>query len=294
MTDPQDQARDGTEADGATAAPGVGTTAAGAAVGPAPWRTVCASVTGDSHVARGAGSDDAFAVATAGQWFAAVSCDGAGSAKHSGEGAQLISRHIVDRLCETLPERDPAVPLRRLIATALEQARDTLAERADAEGNALHDFHTTVVGCVGRPGRALMFQIGDGAGIAFGLDRSQPERPTWRHLRTSAPENGEYANETFFITEAQWRERLRFTFVPAPDCVALMSDGVTDFALDRSQVAPAMAFFDPLLRFLSDADSRVADAALERMLQRDDVRRISSDDKTLVIVLGDAPPPDRE
>lgn len=245
------------------------------------FRFFGARVTGQSHVEKGLGCDDAFSFADAGEWFAAVVCDGAGSASRSAEGAQLISERVVALLCEALPGRDPAVPVRRLVAEVISKAREELQTLAEESDGLLSHYHTTVVGCTGRKGRMILFHIGDGAGVGFAKDTDEGRLVP---VAASPPVNGEYANETYFVTEESWRNTLRFTPMLGAQWVALISDGVTDFALDRAQTGPATAFFQPLLGFLETAQSTVAEKALERMLDREDARKVSTDDKTMVFV----------
>ena len=51
----------------------------------------------------------------------------------------------------------------------------------------------------------------------------------------SKPENGEYINQTFFITDDNWEEKLRFFKIDFKYEVLLaMTDGVTAMALKNN------------------------------------------------------------
>jgi hypothetical protein len=129
-----------------------------------------------------------------------------------------------------------------------------------------------VVGCEG----GFFFHIGDGAGLATTAGR-------WDRHVLSPPENGEYANETYFFTGADWREHLRFaSFAVEFDLIALMSDGVTPFALNPGHLGLYPPFIGPLHDYFLDNDPAVAQAGLVELLQRERIRSITGDDKTLL------------
>jgi hypothetical protein len=83
--------------------------------------------------------------------------------------------------------------------------------------------------------------IGDGA-AALSLDAEQ-------HF--SLPENGEYANQTWFLTSDDWREHLHISqFAGRATQLVMMTDGVQPFALNRRGDALFSPFIDPVLRYL--------------------------------------------
>ena len=89
---------------------------------------------------------------------------------------------------------------------------------------------TTLVGAVAEGERGFFFHIGDGVAVAEARDAGQP--PV-----VSLPENGEYANETYFATGEHWREHLRVTSLPQPPrLLALMSDGAASFVMASARL----------------------------------------------------------
>ena len=77
-----------------------------------------------------------------------------------------------------------------------------------------------------------MAHLGDGlAGIVHAAD--------WPAALLSQPQNGEFANETFFVTEDDWRAHLRFMEAPGlrvGGVVALLTDGAMPFVIGQDQV----------------------------------------------------------
>jgi hypothetical protein len=79
---------------------------------------------------------------------------------------------------------------------------------------------------------------------------------------------------------------LRLTsFGPEFGLVVLMSDGVTPFALGPGATEPHIPFIAPLSRFLITQPRDQGEKALAATLEKDALRRITSDDKTLLWAL---------
>jgi hypothetical protein len=102
----------------------------------------------------------------------------------------------------------------------------------------------------------------------------------------SLPENGEYANETYFVTGAEWREHLRVVAVPASTRIALMSDGAGSFVMAKGNGGLFRPFVDPVEKFLLGVeDPAAADAALAATLDDPRTHGITGDDKALLLAL---------
>lgn len=250
------------------------------------WRTAAVSVRGFSHEEKDEPCQDAHAtVVTDRGWLIAVTADGAGSTRFGGDGARIASQVILECLRAAAPKPGPLggklsdAKARALVVKAIEAARRALKDEAKARKSSLAEFHATVVGCLARPeGGGFFFHIGDGAGCA--IDPADPGR-----FVVSRPANGAYAETTFFVTEDEWRENLRFEpFGAEHDLILLMSDGVTPMALKgrADQPEPAMGFISPINKFLVSAPRDDGEAALAATLASERVQDITGDDKTLV------------
>lgn len=162
--------------------------------------------------------------------------------------------------------------LRAVVDDCIDVARQQLGLAAAAQGHTLNDYATTLVGIVARGTRGVIFHIGDGAAVAFAADGSVRCASTTR--------DQEYANETYFVTDEPWREHLRFTAATGFRCLALMTDGMTPFAIGSE--GPKAEFFEPVLRYLQAHPPGSAVLGLQRMLDRDEAQAQVGDDKTIL------------
>jgi len=247
------------------------------------WRVFAASVAGKSHVDQSLPCQDAFAHTMVGDTLVAAVCDGAGSARYSQVGAAFFANSIVHALAtrlrqgEELPELEPA-SFEQAIVGVIGRVRDALQEIALAAGAGLDDYATTVVGVVADPRGGSFFHIGDGIGVARA--RAADAEPD-----ISLPHNGEYANETFFVTGSDWRRQLRTMAIQQdPSSVLLMSDGTMPFAMRTGNARLYDPFIEPVERYLRQAPSEHEGCrALAATLDDPRTHAITGDDKTLLI-----------
>jgi hypothetical protein len=252
-----------------------------------PWRIAAAAIAGPRHAQAGQASQDRFDVCvTRSGVLLAMVADGAGSAARGGEGAAMLCARVAERLQVFFDWGFDRGCSRAMLLGACRSVRDGIVDARNRlvgadEGGAgdgdLADFHSTLVGVALMPtGGGIAFQIGDGATLA--LDAGD----RWV---MSAPENGEYADTTFFFTQPDWRRHLRFRFIPPTfETVFVMTDGTTDLALTGAGArrTPFMPFFEPIGRFLAGATRPEGETALAATLDSDAARARSSDDKTLI------------
>ena len=254
------------------------------------WQTTGSAVRGQSHIADGKPCQDAWDVATNGEWLFAAVADGAGSAEHAEIGAEHLVKSVVDSLAGLQAEFTHSNEAfssfwAAAVNRAVEQARDRLAAGILHPSQISHvlsgdphlaDYHATLVGAVSNGEHCLLFHLGDGFAAAV----TQEE---WEVAEVSKPENGRYANETFFFTQPQWQEHLRCKTIAAPESLWLMSDGCAAFAANRSNTGLDSRFAAPVHRFLmSTSDAALRAKALAQTLDSAATHRITGDDKTLL------------
>lgn len=248
------------------------------------WHVFAAAAIGKSHSDGGLPCQDAFAHALAGETLVAAVCDGAGSKSLSQIGSATASavvvRELAARAQTTALASMETEAFAALAAEAIEIARQEIAAKAAESGVDMSEYACTLVGVVADGDSGRFFHVGDGLGVARGGDETQST--------LSPPENGEYANETYFVTGADWRAHLRVTPIAHPPRrLALMSDGAMPFAMAKGNAAVYAPFMDPVERFLSTAGQADGDAALLGTLSDPRTDRITLDDKTLLIALRD-------
>src|SRR5690606_31341033 len=136
--------------------------------------------------------------------------------------------------------------------------------------------HATLLGVVAGPEGGFFFQIGDGLGAAI-----QEQR--WAPCLLALPENGEFAEETFFFTQDSWRKHLRLTAIPAEyNQIILVTDGAYSFTYKPSAQGLDEAFVGPVCRYLDHQPAAVARLALEQTLNHPNAQRLSGDDQTIL------------
>lgn len=251
------------------------------------WRIACASVIGPGHEADGSDCQDAHGVATDEKgYLVAVVSDGAGSTTAGGIAAKLICDELPRKLIESLSllnderssDRRCIARMRRVLRVSIEAVRGSLVSLAKETQTSTDDLLATLVGVVAHPEfGGVFFHIGDGAAITFDGNGNE--------LALSPPENGEYANTTYFLIEDHWQAHLRLRFFGVGfETIFLMSDGVTDlsFVRDGKGLTPFKPFFAPISSFLSSCNREVGEAALAEALSNDIAKAKVDDDKTIV------------
>ena len=238
-------------------------------------RVVAASVAGPLHCHEKLPCQDYFKFRREGKNFVAVVSDGAGSARYGKVGARVICETIIDQLKNTRPHQ-----IIDRTCKAVESARRKLSLHRLNKGKKqenLNDFAATMVGVVYNEGQGCFFHIGDGAALAFNSDGDL------QNFVASRPENGNFSCETFFYTQENWKENLRFTRFENFDTIFLMSDGLTNFAFSGDFKQLERGFIWPIHKFLSAQKTQTrACRALANTLDNVQARKLNSDDKTLL------------
>jgi hypothetical protein len=249
------------------------------------WRVFSASVTGKRNLEQGTAGQDASHCVVTDDVLVAIVCDGAGSVREGRMGSEFIARALAEQLSSalladrSLPEvpADGSARLEASIHSAIEAVRTRLADLAASRQLALQDCSCTLVGCVASPVGGCFFHIGDGFAIQQGAAGDSV---------LSRPENGEYADETYFVSDENWKDHLRLTPFPAPErggVIGLMSDGTAPFAVNRARSGFFRPFIDPITAFLREATAPNGNEALQNLLESPRACEISPDDKTLLL-----------
>lgn len=242
------------------------------------WAVTGAKQAGTSHLRRGEGCDDAFAVAQADGFLVLVAADGAGSARFGAEGSAFASRVAAELAAATLRERpseDPLELVRGVFRGTIESLVTMVEERWD-EAPELRpaDFHTTLLLALLTDDFLAVGNIGDGWAVV--RDRQGRVRAV------AAPAKSERSNETFFLTSSGCVEDAVYEVLPAADldAVALLTDGSAWYAVDLDARTPRGALFDELFAFAGKPEDHLA-----RFLSSERVVRWTDDDTTLVLAV---------
>ena len=251
------------------------------------WLYTGLSLIGSSHITSKIPCQDSFSACNSpdGDWVAFAVCDGAGSALRSEESAKLVSRSFANRLIDLsieLNARTPGAWINDFVIQEVLHVRNEL--RRLAQSDSLSDFHTTLVACLLGPSGGFLIHIGDGS--VFG-GKSKAQSGSGEVLLNdiffiSEPKNGEYANETFFITEGDWVKNLRITPVPQVDWVVLATDGGCAFCLNgKNEIR--VPYLVNLFDTIKNVESEKWCSAIEVAMTGTDADIKTNDDKTILL-----------
>lgn len=159
--------------------------------------------------------------------------------------------------------------------------RTYLLNHAEEQGYALRDLACPLNAAALLPDRQWFLQVEDGATVI--QPGGQPPRVVFW------PDNGEYANQTCFVTDVPDAH----IHVAAPqekiERVSLVTDGLQTLALSLRDRAPHAPFFEPMFRTVEALEELGTEAhtrlnrGLAAFLDSPAVNARTSDDKTLVL-----------
>jgi serine/threonine protein phosphatase PrpC len=249
------------------------------------WKHLSLSVTGKSHSDRNEPGQDycrAGSIRISDRdFFIGITADGAGSTTNGGIGAEIACESMYSQILSSIHEGKAISSVTNDDITEwIFTAREIVVAHAKQNGQRVKDYACTLIGVVMAIDNSLFFQIGDGC-IVFG-DKTGYSTVFW-------PEQGEYANMTYFVTDDDFREHIRIDHKETPpDEVALFTDGLQNLVLSFSSRTVHEGFFRPLfaaLRSEPGNECQSLSAHLAALLLRDDVNARSDDDKTLILAV---------
>ena len=256
----------------------------------AKWKYVHASVIGTAHARTGVPCQDVTAceiltdVSGKETLIAAVS-DGAGSACRAEIGAALACQLFISEMQAFFESDHTAADITRDFAQRwITSFQGDILLRSDAEGLKPRDFACTFIAAVISDDTAAFLQVGDGAIVVRSHDEPGDDSYDWVFWA----DEGEYANQTTFLTEEAVLEKLNFQIVNHRiDEVALFTDGLQRLALHfQSRTAHAPFFqsmFAPLHAISIDGCATDLSAYLTAFLNSPSVNERTDDDKSLVL-----------
>ncbi len=246
------------------------------------WRVVAASVQGTAHQRQNLPCQDAhgYHLLSNGTLLVTVA-DGAGSAARSAEGAQHTAQQAIAVLASTLDAQTPVDEHEwcDVMREAFRCSRARLVELAAQDDAPLNLFATTLTCVVVTTESFVVGRVGDGMVIAETSDNTL--------VTCAPPQRGEYANETYFITQDDALAYLDVQVHAQPiRAIAATTDGLMRLALKLPDYTPHTPFFQPLFTFAAQAaDEAQARTELAAFLSSERVCARTDDDKTLVVAV---------
>ena len=237
---------------------------------------------GTSHLTNGSPCQDSWGSRELSDVLVVAISDGAGSAKHSERGSQLVVDQALDFFVSELNRSSCAhkgvgALGREAGEKALSEIRHALVAEACSLGTTIHEMASTLLVGIFHESRSVFYQLGDGAwcistnGIAGAA--------TW-------PDQGEFVGQTEFVTSPNALSALQFSAVNGQiDHAVGMTDGLERLALDFAARIPHSGFINPLVSALRSAsDLAVMETSLVRFLMSEKICERTDDDKTLAVI----------
>lgn len=233
------------------------------------WHAQWAAVTGRGHLRRGLPCQDRVGTLTQNGVTAVALADGAGSSPLSQEGAEAAAERTCRLLCQDFDRLMAAASPMELRRAILTPVREALLRRAETLGTDLSALACTLLAVAVRGDEYLLLHTGDGV-IAY--------QKEGKVLLASAPQNGEYANATTFVTSPR---ALRNTRVlkgrqESLEGFLLMSDGcgASLFQHQTGKIAPLAG---RLLQRAELLGQETAQDQLEAVLEQTVAQRTQDD-----------------
>lgn len=247
------------------------------------WRGVAASVVGTSHTTTGTGCEDSCLInveeaENESPFLIIFVTDGAGSALHGGEGAELAIEAASEFVAQQLSNGTEFALNDPLAVECVQAVRARIFERAEQNGGKARDYACTFLGVIASASTTLLMQIGDGGIVVdFGNGLEVP----------ITPQSGEYANMTNFITDENAIDVLKVAvFSDLLQRVAAFTDGIQRLALNLANNTAHSPFFTPFFTVLAKASADQEEGLqneLVKFLGSAAVNERTDDDKTLAL-----------
>jgi len=239
-------------------------------------RIVGASTIGTSHIENGKPCQDKFFSKKIKNVGTISLADGAGSCSKSDIGAEICTRYIVNFLCNNFDKTFLQSDL-EISEEILKGVRKSLQNMSDELNAPLKDFSSTLLFVAVKGNKFLAGHIGDGAIGSFDESGCQIFSP---------PDNGEFANQTFFITMGDAKDHLRIYKGNLNSTLGfiLMSDGSYEslFDIQKKELTEAnLTFFSWLVDKKNPIET--IEKSLEDTLANQFTKR-TSDDCSLILL----------
>lgn len=252
------------------------------------WKTGSVRVRGTSHYKSGMPCQDYCVAHTTSDITILALSDGAGSCEHSHIGSKAACVGFIKGVREVLkPHTEKVEDLDSFIGEsnreswlpALDYAAQSIILAAEKIGtNPEKSMACTFLGAIIGKSCAIVLQIGDGAWVAE-TGATGFNVVTW-------PEHGEYANQTYFLTEAGYSDHLQFEKIPNNGNLRTLigfSDGIERLCLNFSQKIAIDGFFQPLASAHEHQSKKDFKYGLKRFLASEKITNLSDDDTSVII-----------
>lgn len=227
------------------------------------YRASCGHVTGRSHLKDSTSCQD-YAATRIQQDFACIAlADGAGSKRHSAYGARAVVKAVIRALAERFEEMWTAsnTSPTEVSSELIDCCRLSLEHQANKLGCEVSELASTLMFVAHSKGRFLAGHVGDGC-IIYRQDDGDV-------AVLSHPDNGEYSNTTFFVTDSKVHSHFRLYrgMSSRGSGFLVMSDGTAESLYRRVDKSPATQAIHKILSWCGTASPKEMRAALKQNLE---------------------------
>lgn len=246
------------------------------------YKHISVSVTGKSHLDRDEPGQDscrsgAFRYVDK-DFFVGIVSDGAGSTSHGGIGAEMICEKMYMQIIYAIRGgKELSTVTDEDLKEWISNARQAIITESEKNNLRINDYACTLIGVVTTDNYALYFQIGDGC-IVIG-NNEEYSTVFW-------PEQGEYANSTYFISDEMYVDHLKIEHQEkVPKKIAIFTDGIQGLVLSFTTKTVHAGFFDPIFKVLASGLPDELTRYLNTLFVSKEINARSDDDKTLVLAM---------
>jgi hypothetical protein len=250
------------------------------------WKYLLSSAAGTSHLTSFTPCQDSCRCETVSspdgsEYLIAVVADGAGSAKCAEVGSVLACSFFGQQIKEALEKGDLLASFdREVIKQWVTSFQEQIYAKCVDRDFVPRDFASTLLAAAIGDDCGLFFQLGDGAIVIDDIE--EPGSYGWVFW----PQQGQYANETNFITEESAAEKIEFSIISRPiNNLSVFTDGLQRLTLNYQSRQVHTPFFAPIFEWLQSAPEGYSEkytASLTSFLNSEKINDATDDDKTVV------------
>lgn len=236
------------------------------------WKIVNYQEKGTSHKKNNLPCQDKTFVLKKNNVYSASLSDGAGSCELSHKGAEIVTKKVCNILCdnfEHLYKLDDLDVAKKIMANCILEIKKISIDED------INKYSSTLLFVAVKENKFIAGHLGDGV-IGFS------ENEIIKVL--SKPQNGEYINSTYFITNTNNIDKFKIYkgYLEDIDGFILMSDGVSDSLYNRKEEVLVNSSLD-LINWLDDGKSSKIKKSIKSIVREQFIRR-TSDDCSIVLM----------
>ncbi len=245
------------------------------------WKRVACSSIGTSHEDSNLSCQDYGEFQLLGNnILAGVVCDGAGSAKYSQVGANIVTKatlHFLENREWSTEEPPAKEELKCLFSSLLTALKKILVGSAMLKDIPLKELSCTLSVVLATEKWMAAMQIGDGFIVVRWKDEES-------YQLLFEPQHGEYVNQTVFVTDDDAKTQMQIgVWNTSAKFLCLSTDGLEKLALEQKKMIGHAPFFKPFdLGMAESTDMKCFAEEVREFLESEQVNQRVDDDKSLL------------